>query len=69
MFMPFEKRFYQGDKVKINKELSNSEGTFTKGHTFTIIQIENSINRFIYCLMDTEGNKLCIYDKRDISLI
>ena len=50
MFTP--RRLSVGDHVKINKDLSNEEGTFGTGHEFTIIDIHFRGDDVFYDLRD-----------------
>jgi hypothetical protein len=52
MFTP---RFYSmGDRVAINRDISNSEGTFAAGHEFVIIDIHFHRDATLYDLRDHE---------------
>lgn len=56
-----------GDHVKINRELSNKEGTFDAGHEFEIIEMYARNGMDLYDLRDSDLNLLGEVPFEDIS--
>ena len=65
MFTP--RTFAMGDHIKIDRELSNREGTFAAGHEFEIIGIHAGEGGALYDLRDHELRVLLEVPFADIS--
>jgi hypothetical protein len=65
MFTP--RSFSIGDHVKINRDISNSEGTFGAGHEFEIIDLYERHGEVLYDLRDRDLRLLGKVEFADLS--